>query len=125
MEAKHQVLLSTLIADSRGMINVDSCEFVKKGKESVGVARQYCGTVGKVENCQSGVFVGYASEKGYGLLTGRLYMPEIWFSPEYAQRRKDNLVPEDLTFKTKLQIALELIHQVAQNKALSGSVDWL
>jgi SRSO17 transposase len=76
-------------------------EFVKKGKESVGVARQYCGAMGKVENCQSGVFVGYASEKGYGLLAGRLYMPEIWFSREYEQRRKDNRVPQDLTFQTK------------------------
>ena len=116
MELKHQVLLSPLIADPQGMINADSSEFVKKGKESVGVSRQYCGAIGKVENCQSGVFVGYSSEKGYGLLTGRLYMPEIWFSPEYAQRRKDNLVPEDLAFQTKIQIALELIHQVVQTQ---------
>lgn len=120
MEAKHQVLLSSLIADPQGMINVDSCEFIKKGKESVGVARQYCGAIGKVENCQSGVFVGYSSEKGYGLLTSRLYLPEIWFSPEYAKRRKDNWVPEDLTFQTKPQIALELIHQVAQTKLFPG-----
>ena len=102
MEAKNQVLLSPLIADPQGMINVDSCEFTKKGKESVGVSRQYCGPIGKVENCQLGVFVSYSSEKGYSLLTGRLYMPEIWFSPEYAQRRKENLVPEDLVFQTKL-----------------------
>jgi len=116
MELKNETLLSPLIADSQGMINVDSSEFIKKGKESVGVARQYCGAIGKVENCQSGVFVGYSSEKGYSLLTGRLYMPEIWFSPEYAQRRKENLVPEDLTFQTKIQIALELIDQVDQTK---------
>jgi len=116
MELKNQVLLSPLIAKPQGMINVDSSEFIKKGKESVGVARQYCGAIGKVENCQSGVFVGYSSEKGYGLLRGRLYLPEIWFSSEYAQRRKDNGVPKDLTFKTKLQIALELIQQVVQSK---------
>jgi len=120
MEAKNQGSLSPLIADPQGMINVDSCEFIKKGRESVGVARQYCGSLGKVENCQSGVFVGYSSEKGYGLLTSRLYMPEIWFSPEYTQRRKDNLVPEDLTFQTKLQIARELIHQVVQTKLFPG-----
>jgi SRSO17 transposase len=102
------------------MINVDSCEFPKKGQESVGVTRQYCGSLGKVENCQSGVFVGYSSEKGYGLLTGQLYLPEIWFSPEYAQRRKDNWVPEDLTFQTKLQIALGLIHRVANTKLFPG-----
>ena len=114
MKLKHQLLLAPLIADPEGMISVDSSEFIKKGKESVGVSRQYCGAIGKVENCQSGVFLGYSSKKGYGLLTSRLYMPEIWFSPEYAQRRKDNLVPEDLRFQTKIEIALELIHQVAQ-----------
>ena len=102
------------------MISVDASEFIKKGKESIGVARQYCGAIGKVENCQSGVFVGYASGKGYGLLTGRLYMPEIWFSPQYAQRRKDNWVPEDVTFQTKLQIALELIRQVVQTGLFPG-----
>jgi len=114
MKLKHQVLLSPLIADPEGMINVDSSEFLKKGKESVGVSRQYCGAIGKVENCQSGVFVGYSSEKGYGLLTARLYLPEIWFSPEYAQRRKENWVPEELTFQTKIEIALELIHEVTR-----------
>ena len=120
MESKHQVFLSPLVADPQGMINVDSCEFPKKGQESVGVTRQYCGSLGKVENCQSGVFVGYSSKKGYGLLTGQLYLPEIWFSPQYAQRRKDNWVPEDLTFQTKLQIALGLIHRVAQTKLFPG-----
>jgi SRSO17 transposase len=120
MELKNQILLSPLISDPQGMINVDSCEFIKKGKESVGVSRQYCGAIGKVENCQSGVFVGYSSEKGYGLLTGRLYMPEIWFSPEYAQRRKENWVPKDLTFQTKLEIALELIHQVVGTQLFPG-----
>ena len=114
MKLKHHLLLSPLIADPSGMINTDSSEFVKKGKESVGVARQYCGALGKLDNCQSGVFVGYSSEKGYGLLTGRLYLPEAWFSPEYAQRRRDNLVPETLTFQTKPEIALELIHEVTR-----------
>ncbi len=114
MKREHQSRLSPLIADPQGMINVDSSEFVKKGKESVGVARQYCGAIGKVDNCQSGVFVGYSSKKGYGLLTARLYMPEIWFSPEYTQRRRDNLVPEELTFQTKPDIALQLINEVTQ-----------
>jgi len=114
METTHQTMLSEVIADPSGMINVDSSEFVKKGKESVGVARQYCGAVGKVENCQSGVFVGYSSPKGYGLLTCQLYMPELWFSKEYQQRRKDNLVPEDLSFHTKPHIALDLINKVGK-----------
>lgn len=120
MEVQHRILLSARIADSEGMLSIDSSEFPKKGKESVGVARQYCGAAGKVENCQSGVFVGYASAKGYGLLAGRLYMPKIWFTPEYAQRRKDNWVPEDLTFKTKLQIASELIEEVSREGLFPG-----
>jgi SRSO17 transposase len=64
MQFTHQSMLETMISQPDGMITVDSCEFVKKGKESVGVTRQYCGTLGKVENCQSGVFVGYSSHKG-------------------------------------------------------------
>ena len=115
MERINQKMLSEVIADPiEGMINVDSSEFVKKGKESVGVARQYCGQMGKVENCQSGVFVGYASDRGYGLLTSRLYMPEMWFSDDYADRREYNRVPEDLTFQTKLEIALDLITRIKE-----------
>jgi SRSO17 transposase len=113
MERRHQTLLSKSISSSKGMITVDSSEFAKKGKESVGVARQYCGALGKVDNCQSGVFVGYSSEKGYGLLTGRLYMPESWFTTkEQEERRKFNLVPEDIVFQTKPQIAGNLIDKI-------------
>ncbi len=116
MQRKHQEFLSEEIATADGMLTVDSCESVKKGKESVGVARQYCGEVGKVENCQSGVFVGYSSKKGYGLLSCRLYMPQRWFTEEYEQRRKDTLVPEKLVFQTKPQIACDLINEMVQSK---------
>jgi len=120
MQFTHQSMLAPMISQPDGMITVDSCEFVKKGKESVGVTRQYCGTLGKVENCQSGVFVGYSSHKGYGLLTCRLYMPENWFTQEQEQRRKANLVPEDLVFETKQQIALELINKVSSSGLFSA-----
>src|SRR4030067_3116606 len=120
MESKHQVFLSPRVADPQGVIKVDGCEFPNESERSWGLPRQYCGSLGKVETCQSGVFVGYSSKKGYGLLTGQLYLPEIWFSPQYAQRRKDNWVPEDLTFQTKLQIALGLIHRVSQTKLFPG-----
>jgi len=89
--------------------SVDSSEFVKKGKESVGVARQYCGRLGKIENCQSGVFVGYSSAKGYGLVDGRLYLPESWFASEQQERREKCKVPEDLTFKTKPELAAQML----------------
>jgi SRSO17 transposase len=114
MLLSHQGMLAPLIAAPDGMITIDASDFLKKGKESVGVARQYCGTVGKVENCQSGVFVGYSSDKGYGLLGGRLYMPKSWFSEEQEQRRKDNMVPEDLVFETKQQIGLKLVNEVTK-----------
>ena len=114
MAATHQTLLAATLAAPDGMLTVDSCEFPKKGTESVGVARQYCGARGKVENCQSGVFVGYASRKGYGLVTSRLYLPESWCAPDQAERRTVSRVPEDLTFQTKPQIARDLLARLAQ-----------
>ena len=99
--------------DQQGVLTIDSTEFVKKGKESVGVARQYCGRLGKVDNCQSGVFIGYTSPKGYGLIDCQLYMPKVWFSDEYAERRTACHVPKDLTFKTKIQIAQDLLKKVS------------
>ena len=120
MQRKHQDMLATLIAAPDAMISVDSSDFAKKGKESVGVDRQYCGAAGKVENCQSGVFVGYSSDKGYGLLSCRLYMPESWFSDAQLERRKANLVPEDLVFETKQQIALKLIHEILATERFSA-----
>jgi SRSO17 transposase len=120
METQHQTLLADSLSGPKGMITADSSEFPKKGKESVGVARQYCGATGKVDNCQSGVFIGYSSSKGYGLLTSQLYMPKEWFNPEYAQRRQDNWVPEDLPFRTKPQIALSLIQKIMENKLFAA-----
>ncbi|GFP33517.1 hypothetical protein HKBW3S42_01854, partial [Candidatus Hakubella thermalkaliphila] len=84
MLERHQGLLAEAVGEEDGMHTVDSTEIPKKGKESVGVARQYCGNLGKRENCQSGVFVGYTSRKGYGLVDRRLYVPKIWFEEQYA-----------------------------------------
>jgi len=123
MEAAHQALLAEALAEPDGMLTVDSCEFPKKGTESVGVARQYCGAVGKVENCQSGVFVGYASRKGYGLVTSRLYLPENWFAPAYKERREYNRVPDDLGFQTKPQIARDLLARLAERERFPAT--WL
>jgi len=114
MEKTHQELLAKKIAIDDGMITLDPSEFPKKGKESVGVARQYCGRLGKVDNCQSGVFVGYSGKKGYGLLSCQLYMPEKWFSEEYEERKAKTLVPEELVFQTKHKIALGLIDPIAK-----------
>jgi SRSO17 transposase len=107
----YQTRLSSNISEPSGMINADGSDCPKKGKKSVGVKRQYCGVLGKTENCQAGVFIGYSSSKGYGLINRELFMPEAWFSDEYEGLRKECGVPEGLVFKTKIQIVTELIKE--------------
>jgi SRSO17 transposase len=65
----------------------DESGFIKKGSESAGVARQYCGSIGKVENSQVGVFAGYASRHGYALVDKRLYIPETWLDEDHKEKR--------------------------------------
>jgi SRSO17 transposase len=76
------------------------------------VARQYCGSLGKVENCQVGVFAAYASRHGYALVDKRLFMPETWFVEDYAERRQRCHVPEELRFQTKPQLAAEMVKAI-------------
>ena len=71
----------------------------------MGVARQYCGPLGKVEHCQVGVFAGYASRKGYALVDKRLFLPERWWMDAYAARRTKCHVPTERTFQSKPQLA--------------------
>ena len=82
----HQLVYDDM-GDPDGVVIVDESGFAKKGQASVGVARQYGGTLGKVENCQVGVFAAYASQHGYALVDKRLFLPEPWLSDEYAPRR--------------------------------------
>jgi SRSO17 transposase len=107
--------LSSRVNEPDGMLSVDSTELVKKGKHSVGVARQHCGRLGKTENCQSGVFIGYASEKGYGLVSYELFMPEKWFTDEYKPLREKCHVPEHVTFKTKPEMAAEMLKEAIES----------
>ena len=72
MLQQHQQFVGQAIATKDGMLTVDYSEIPKKGKQSVGVAPQYCGNTGKRDNCQSGVFIGYVSEKGHGLIDTQL-----------------------------------------------------
>lgn len=103
MVATHQGMVAEEMGEPDGVFLFDESGFVKKGTMSAGVARQYCGTIGKVENCQVGVFMGYASRQGYALLDSRLFFPEQWFDETFAVKRQKCGVPEDLTFKTKPQ----------------------
>ena len=118
MMDRYQHLLAEAIRQGDGMLSVDSTEMVKKGKESVGVARQYCGHVGKTENCQSGVFVGYTSRIGYGLVDRQLYVPQSWFTKEYAERRKRCGIPPEVEFQTKNDIALRLLEKQLERGVL-------
>jgi len=73
------------------------------------VARQWCGALGKVANCQASVVACYASRHGYTLVDRRLYLPEKWCTPAYAARRARGGVPPELTFRTKPQVAGEIV----------------
>jgi SRSO17 transposase len=90
---------------------IDEVSFPKKGTHSVGVARQYCGALGKTANCQVAVTVDLGTEQGSVPLNWALYLPEQWV--EDPVRRKKAGIPEEATFKTKLQLALELIDEVS------------
>ena len=95
------------LGDADGVLVVDETGFLKKGEHSVGVARQYSGTAGRIENCQIGVFLAYASRFGQALIDRRLYLPEAWAQDE--SRRAKAGVPEEITFATKPEIARDLI----------------
>jgi len=120
MLAIYQAHLASVVSDQEGMLTVDGCDFPKKGKESVGVSRQYCGALGKTDNCQAGVFLGYSGVNGYGLIDKRLYMPGIWFEDSYEDRRTKCGVPEGLTFQTKNQMASEMIQQTVNSGLFSA-----
>jgi SRSO17 transposase len=115
MLEEHQKEIGGILSHPEGMITGDGCDFPKKGKNSVGVARQYCGRLGKLDNCQASVMIGYASPEGYGLYDYDLYMPERWFTEDYAELRRKCQVPEDLVFKTKNQLLLELIDKAVNS----------
>jgi SRSO17 transposase len=106
---RHREEAAKTLSEPGGVFSVDGSDFPKKGKESVGVARQYCGRLGKVDNCQAGVFVAYASSRGHGLLDRRLYLPELWFSEEQRERWEKCRIPKGTAFKTKPELALEMI----------------
>ena len=112
LQTRYQELLAESITTPEGFLSVDGSDFAKKGGHSAGVARQHCGRLGKTENCQAGVFLSYASEKGYGLLDGQLYLPKGWFSPEYAERKKRCKIPENVAFQTKNQMATDMIKEI-------------
>jgi SRSO17 transposase len=113
----HQLVADAMGAPD-GVLMFDETGFVKKGHDSVGVARQYCGTLGKVDNCQVGVFAAYASPQGYALVDKRLFLPEAWWTDGYATRRQKCHVPDALTFESKPQLAAAMLQSMAQEGLL-------
>ena len=91
------------LGEAGGVVVVDETGFLKKGDKSAGVQRQYSGTAGRIENCQVGVFLAYASAKGRTLLDRELYLPQVWARDR--ERCREAGVPEDAVFRTKPQLA--------------------
>src|SRR3954469_11210231 len=90
-----------------GVLVVDETGFLKKGTHAAGVAPQYSGAAGRVDNCQIGVFLAYASRKGHALIDRALYLPEAWCAD--AERRAAAAVPEAAVFATKPVLARQMI----------------
>jgi len=112
----HAPLLTTLtrqvgedLGETDGVIVFDPSAFAKKGTKSVGVARQWCGRLGKVENCQVGIYMAYASRKEHALVTMRLYLPEEWTKDR--SRCEAAGVPKEIKFRTRHELALEMLDE--------------
>jgi SRSO17 transposase len=92
---------------AEGILVFDPTSFVKKGKESCGVQRQWCGRLGKIENCQVGLFLAYATAEGYAPLDRRLFLSEAWAAD--GARREKTHVPSDVVFRRKHEMALDML----------------
>lgn len=105
----HQRLVAEALGDPLGVVIVDGSGFPKQGACSAGVAYQYCGHLGKLANCQEGVFAVYATQHGYTFLDGRLYVPERWFATDHRALCKRCGIPDDVTFHTEPALALAMV----------------
>ena len=101
------------LGDASGVLVVDETGFLKKGEKSVGVQRQYSGTAGRIENCQIGVFLTYATAQGRTLLDRELYLPRVW--AEDPERREEAGVPEKVGFRTKPQLARKMLERAVES----------
>lgn len=104
------------LSDENGVLVVDETGFLKKGTKSAGVQRQYSGTAGRVENCQIGVFLTYATKQGRTFLDRELYLPKVW--AEDQERRSEAGIPKKVKFATKLVLARRMIERAQQSGVL-------
>jgi SRSO17 transposase len=100
---------------------IDESGFAKKGTDSVGVERQYCGRLGKVDNCQVGVYLVGVTPAGTALLDQQLYLPKIWAKDK--KRREQCSVPKDIKFRTKPQLGIDLLRRTRANGLVK--FDWI
>ena len=113
---RQQELVADWLGDPLGVVIVDGSGFPKQGQDSVGVARQYCGAVGKITNSQEGVFLVYVTQHGNAFLDARLYLHASWFADATRQRWCQCHIPNDLPFQTEPGLALAMLKQlVARN----------
>jgi SRSO17 transposase len=97
------------LGDPGAVLVVDETGFVKKGAKSAGVQQQYSGTAGRIENCQVGVFLAYASRHGHALIDRELYLPGSWLSDRV--RCREAAIPEHVEFRTKPQLARAMLER--------------
>lgn len=101
--------VTAALGDPTGILVVDETGFPKQGAHSVGVARQYCGTLGKIANCQIGVFLGYAGPQGHAAIDRALYLPQAWLAD--PSRCHQAGIPAETSFRTKPQLARAMLDQ--------------
>ena len=122
--AEHQRLVNETLGEEDGVLIIDGSDFPKHGSHSVGVAPQWCGNTGKKDNCQAGVFLGYASRKGATLLDRRLYLPESWFAEEHKTLWQDCRIPDETPFQTKHELAAQLVEKIMADGRLKARLSW-
>lgn len=113
-----QAYLAERLSDPAGIFVLDETGFPKQGRHSVGVARQYSGTLGKIGNCQVGVFLAYVAPGGHALIDRQLYLPRAW--TDDAARCRAAGVPASVTFQTKADLGLAMLGQARARAQLAG-----
>ncbi len=117
-----QEYLGPRLSHPEGVWMLDGSDVAKQGRKSVGMARQYCGALGKVANCQAGVFLGYSSPYGRALVDKRLYLPEEW-SRDAARCAEASVPAEEQRYRSKTELAWEMLRQAKARGGLSA--DWV
>jgi len=101
--------IGAALGEADGVLVFDPSGVLKQGKASVGVARQWCGRAGKVDNCQVGIYMGYVTRKEHALVDTRLYLPEEWTKDKKRCQRAG--IPKEVRFRTRHELALEMLRE--------------